>query len=37
VLVIDKGAIVEEGSHDALLARNGQYARLYKRSVLAEA
>ena len=37
VLVIDKGAIVEEGSHDALLARNGQYARLYRRSVLAEA
>jgi subfamily B ATP-binding cassette protein MsbA len=37
VLVIDKGSIVEEGSHDALLARNGQYARLYKRSVLAEA
>jgi subfamily B ATP-binding cassette protein MsbA len=37
VLVIDKGAIVEEGSHDALLAQNGQYARLYRRSVLAEA
>jgi subfamily B ATP-binding cassette protein MsbA len=37
VLVIDKGSIVEEGSHDALLARNGQYARLYRRSVLAEA
>ena len=37
VLVIDKGRIVEEGSHDALLARNGQYARLYRRSVLAEA
>ena len=36
-LVIDKGAIVEEGSHDTLLARNGQYARLYRRSVLAEA
>ena len=37
VLVIDKGEIVEAGSHDALLARNGQYARLYRRSTLAEA
>ena len=31
VLVIDRGRIVEEGSHDALLERGGQYARLYRK------
>jgi ABC-type multidrug transport system fused ATPase/permease subunit len=29
LLVIEKGRIVEEGSHDSLLARNGLYARLW--------
>jgi ATP-binding cassette subfamily B multidrug efflux pump len=29
LLVIEKGCIVEEGSHDSLLARNGLYARLW--------
>jgi ATP-binding cassette subfamily B multidrug efflux pump len=30
ILVVDGGAIVEEGTHDALLARGGRYARLYE-------
>jgi ATP-binding cassette subfamily B multidrug efflux pump len=29
LIVLDRGRIVEEGSHDALLARNGLYARLW--------
>jgi ATP-binding cassette subfamily B multidrug efflux pump len=29
LIVIEKGRVVEEGSHDALLARNGLYARLW--------
>ena len=29
ILVIDKGSIVEDGSHDALLARGGLYAQLW--------
>ena len=29
VLVLDRGLIVEEGSHDSLLARGGAYARLH--------
>ena len=29
ILVFDKGCIVEQGTHDQLLARNGRYARLY--------
>jgi ATP-binding cassette subfamily B multidrug efflux pump len=29
LIVIEKGQIVEEGSHQALLARNGLYARLW--------
>jgi ABC-type multidrug transport system fused ATPase/permease subunit len=30
-VVLDAGRIVEEGSHDALLARGGIYARLWAR------
>lgn len=30
ILVIDHGVIVEQGSHDALIARGGLYARLTK-------
>lgn len=30
ILVFDKGAIVESGSHDELLARNGHYAQLWR-------
>lgn len=31
IVVVDKGHIVEEGSHDELLARGGIYARLWSR------
>ncbi len=31
LIVIDKGRIVEDGRHDELLARNGIYARLWRR------
>jgi subfamily B ATP-binding cassette protein MsbA len=30
VVVLDKGRVVEEGTHDSLLAANGLYARLYR-------
>ena len=29
IIVMDKGAIVEEGSHDALIKQNGYYAKLH--------
>ena len=31
LVVLDRGRVVEEGAHDALLARGGLYARLYQR------
>ncbi|WP_269930649.1 ABC transporter ATP-binding protein [Aminobacter sp. HY435] len=31
LIVLDEGRIVEEGSHDALIARGGLYAQLWKR------
>jgi ATP-binding cassette subfamily B multidrug efflux pump len=36
IIVIDDGRIVERGTHDALLARNGYYADLYRRQTLEE-
>jgi ATP-binding cassette subfamily B protein len=30
ILVMERGSIVEQGSHDALLARGGAYAELYR-------
>lgn len=30
ILVFDKGEIVEEGSHDALMAKGGHYARMWQ-------
>jgi ABC-type multidrug transport system fused ATPase/permease subunit len=30
ILVLDKGAVAESGTHEELLARNGLYTRLYE-------
>jgi subfamily B ATP-binding cassette protein MsbA len=30
ILVMDKGRIIEQGSHQELLARNSAYAKLHK-------
>lgn len=35
IVVLDAGRIVESGTHDALLARGGVYADLFRRQVLA--
>lgn len=31
ILVLDKGKVVESGSHDALISQAGRYAKLYKK------
>ena len=36
IIVLEEGAIVERGSHETLLARNGYYADLYRRQTLEE-
>jgi ATP-binding cassette subfamily B protein len=36
IIVIEEGRIIERGTHDALLARGGYYADLYRRQTLEE-
>lgn len=36
IMVLDEGKIVEEGTHEALLARNGRYADIHRRQKLEE-
>ncbi len=36
IVVLEKGEVVEEGSHDALLAREGRYASLWARQAAEE-
>ena len=31
IIVLEKGHVIESGSHDELLAANGHYAHLYRR------
>ncbi len=37
IIVLEKGEVVEQGSHDALLERNGRYAQLWHRQQADEA
>lgn len=36
IIVLDDGAIVEEGTHEQLLAKNGVYADLYEKQIQAD-
>ncbi len=31
IVVLEQGEVVEQGTHDDLLARNGRYAQLWQR------
>lgn len=34
IVVLEKGAVVEQGSHDVLLSRNGRYANMWEQQIL---
>lgn len=34
VFMLEKGALIEEGSHDELIAANGSYAQMYKKQAM---
>lgn len=34
IIVLDKGLVVEQGSHDELLERNGAYKKLVNRQLM---
>jgi ATP-binding cassette subfamily B protein len=36
ICVLNEGRIVEQGTHDELLARGGEYSTLYERQLLEE-
>lgn len=36
IIVLDQGEIIEQGSHEELIALDGQYAELYRRQLLEE-
>jgi ABC-type multidrug transport system fused ATPase/permease subunit len=36
IFVLERGRVAERGDHDALVARNGLYATLYRRQLLEE-
>ncbi len=37
ILVLDRGKIVEEGTHESLLLKQGLYAELHRKQLLEEA